>query len=128
MADWVTELRSGEHEQTNNVLKDCNGAHCCLGVLCEHTLNMEYKSYAYGFGDEKIGAITVDLGHALVPSLETPLTEGERNILIKLGLYMSSAVYDRQNALITMNDSGGFTFEEIADVVEAFGWNIQEVE
>jgi hypothetical protein len=31
---WVAALRSGKFKQTRNRLK-WNGAHCCLGVLCE---------------------------------------------------------------------------------------------
>jgi hypothetical protein len=33
-AKWVKALRSGEYEQTKHEL-ECDGAFCCLGVLCK---------------------------------------------------------------------------------------------
>lgn len=33
-AKWVSALRSGKYKQTTGIMYD-QGAHCCLGVLCE---------------------------------------------------------------------------------------------
>lgn len=31
---WADALESGEYEQSRARLHDCEGRHCCLGVLC----------------------------------------------------------------------------------------------
>lgn len=33
--EWVAALRSGHYMQGHGYLRDRDGGHCCLGVLCE---------------------------------------------------------------------------------------------
>jgi hypothetical protein len=103
---WVSALRSGDYQQTQQVLHNKNGF-CCLGVLCDlyikenqlewepnHLNNGNY----YNFQDEN-----VYLPHSVVEWSGI----GDDDPTIN----------DGESTLVELND-GGSTFIEIADVIE----------
>jgi hypothetical protein len=102
---WVSALRSGEYQQTQNRLHDENGF-CCLGVLCdlygkENNVEWEpsrYYNNAYMFQD---------MAAAL------PLSVMKWVGVEEVNPYVNSGVF----TLAELNDAGS-TFNEIADVIE----------
>jgi hypothetical protein len=123
---WVTELRSGNYQQTNGYLRR-NGEHegyCCLGVLCElavqanvipvaeldTVLVRDGNVYNYGRTDDDPGSV------AYLPRQVRVWAElGQDDPLIQL----PEAIRDGgdKESLAGLNDSG-FTFDQIADMVE----------
>lgn len=96
---WVEALRSGEYTQTKSHLQDEHG-HCCLGVGCEVSINKRFlKRDGHGF---LIGA---------TPRIVQPVRPWLKNIDDSFKTIMG-------RRLTTLNDSEGFTFDEIADMLE----------
>lgn len=133
LAEWVAELRSGKYGQAKDYLRE-GDKYCCLGVLC-NMVNPEGwtkdgmgTSQAYRFQD----------GGLLTPGPNSAFSFGLRNsrgafitteeILkqfpkIALVPAVASAapfgtLVGRVVGLTDLNDFG-FSFQEIADVIEA---------
>ena len=101
---WVSALRSGDYQQTQQVLHNKNGF-CCLGVLCdlyikENQLEWELTNNGnyYNFQDEN-----VYLPHSVVEWSGI----GDDNPTIN----------DGESRLAGLNDNGT-TFNEIANLIE----------
>lgn len=108
--NWCRQLRIGNYKQTHNALADEYG-YCCLGVLCAiEGLGRRPSRYAdrYFFsynGDEDSGV----LPETFAESLNFQRSGG---FFIEL-LDGGNMGYD----LSSLNDEG-FTFKQIADVIE----------
>lgn len=92
---WVEALRSGKYKQGKRALKTKNG-YCCLGVLCDISNLGEWKEFSY-LGEDLTLPLEVQLWAGL--STESPIA--------------------KDNLLETYNDTG-YTFEEIADLIEKY--------
>jgi hypothetical protein len=106
--DWVRALRSGDYMQCRGALNYNNNYYCCLGVLCEvaglhphHPADPNPGLVAYQMPDGKIRSTT------LIPGSDPADTDGN------LGLS-----YDDEYKLVIMNDTDGYTFNQIADWIE----------
>lgn len=130
---WLAALRSGVYTQTHNWLKrtDQDGitGHCCLGVLCEvegvESFEPEDKDegYAYCWKFGKYGSNAV-LDTSFI---EQAFTLGESGTLANAYVNVWDDPEDMENdltpdnsykSLAEMNDAG-FSFAEIADILEA---------
>ena len=93
---WVTALRSGQYRQGRGILRSTDGAHCCLGVLCDlhakETGTLWYYDYLGAF--KWLPRQVADWAGLSSPDPDI------------LG-----------STLSRMNDSGA-TFREIADIIE----------
>jgi hypothetical protein len=110
-AKWVAALRSGEYKQSVGYLKRDDGF-CCLGVLSDvHAKEggPQWEHAGSGIQEvERCGGyppqVTLNWAEfaetSLVPGLLTREGDGE--------------------GLVSLNDSGEFTFSQIADVIEYF--------
>ena len=115
-AKWVAALRSGEYRQGQEVLRTENDEFCCLGVACELAVDagiIPPPSWDDGYG-------------FLYDVADTELPEKVRDWLGLHDTYGAlSAVVDYDDdfatadTLIALNDVAGWTFQQIADVVEA---------
>jgi len=101
---WVSALRSGDYQQTQEHLRTEDGF-CCLGVLCDlygKENNVEWKlpgmSPYYGFQSCVV---------------ELPLSVMEWAGVEDDDPYISA----KRNTLAVINDNGT-TFNEIADLIE----------
>lgn len=122
-AQWVAALRSGEYTQTKGYLHrtepdgDTPAGYCCLGVLCDIAEKAEVvtgeiidsglhapKRLRYYDGDAQTlpGNVVVWSGI------------GDENPIVEV--YINSL---RSETLATLNDSHGYTFAQLADVIEA---------
>lgn len=108
---WASALRSGKYAQGTARLRTLDNEYCCLGVAHE-TLGGEWKLDTSGeiFRTININANGGDYSCSASiryhPSME------------RLGL--SNEDHD---LLTSLNDNAGFSFQEIADVVESAGTN-----
>jgi hypothetical protein len=97
---WARVLRSGKYKQTTGALQDSTGF-CCLGVACDIFIpKRKQKTYPSGhlFGG-------------------TP--NGQPNAPEWLKQMDDRFITDTEEALTILNDDQTFTFDEIADVLEA---------
>lgn len=105
---WVDALRSGEYTQTKERLKDGQG-HCCLGVLCDLAVKT-----GVGYWDNRnifIGPDGLREDGDLPDSVkEWAGIKGSTNPLV---LVNSNPTY-----LHILNDEIGFSFNEIAELIE----------
>lgn len=95
---WIAALDSGEYKQTKGMLNH-NGRYCCLGVGCklfipQKLLHLDGGRIAGGWPGSQ-------------PAAPIWLKEINTDFDIKTGMPLSS-----------LNDSGEFTFPEIATLLE----------
>lgn len=131
---WVAALRSGEYEQTKGYLgrtvtKDDGTqvmGYCCLGVLCqvavaEGVIEAPYEAeeghcvtlvYA-GYEEVELPYMVRDWAglDRVDPEVRTPEGAGD------LTSFMGTGQPNR-TTLASLNDADGFTFAQIADVIE----------
>ena len=108
---WVAALRSGAYRQTQGELNDEKGF-CCLGVACD--------LYEKETG-EKLRRADFD-GTKSCFYFGTDLDSHEQ-VRAWLGLQEGNGgfneVIDGTCSLVGLNDNLGFTFEQLADVIES---------
>lgn len=101
---WVAALRSGEFKQGSGALHTADGSYCCLGVACElhrrdHGGQWLYNSYLGKHGL---------LPYEVMQWLGLCTIDGQHHDQDGLG----------ESSLDELNDRGGLTFDEIADIIE----------
>lgn len=102
---WVAILRSGMVEQATGRLEDTAGSMCCLGVLSAMAeaegicRRREVHNHGYSYDT----AETV-LPPAVVVWAEVSSNDGGRG--------------HNRKTLTRLNDNGGLSFSEIADIIE----------
>lgn len=128
---WVAALRSGEFEQTQGTLKsDESGSHCCLGVageLCatagvistwRRSLNDDPEGYqSWYFGSKDGTSSSTELTFEMTKWLGLHNGTGA----LKEPVQYFDVDDDPKAAwsLIELNDQAGYTFDQIADVIES---------
>lgn len=125
-AQWVAALRSGNYEQTTGVLKSTQGQYCCLGVLCDLAVQAGVVKLSEYHDDEVEGEpVLHGYGYGPTDDFNDPgTTTGElpEEVVKWAGLTWTNPdvnYHDGSVSLITANDSEGFSFNEIADAIEA---------
>jgi hypothetical protein len=102
---WVEALRSGKYRQARALLKNANGAMCCLGILADLAgCDWHWSEYHGEFkADDKSGICPV-------------------KAMEFVGLFRPHGDYDDGSdsgqCLTRVNDEGA-SFEKIADIIEA---------
>jgi len=116
---WIEALRSGKYRQIDGVLASENGSFCCLGVACE-IKNMARViqddgilgfKYLNNINDSMPDFNYFEFTYGFLPT--TRLAKGLGGIELMLS---------------ELNDNFGFTFDKIADVIEAACINRVEIE
>lgn len=143
LTDWLELLRSGQYQQTRNVLYDGEG-YCCLGVAAEGIFNVEWEQsnndwFEYSVGNEYACDNELIGSHAEALGLEREVTEEETKVYsgivefivedweedaqseILATLHDMSDDTSRETWLILLNDAG-FSFDDIAQFVTLAGW------
>lgn len=127
--EWVAELRSGRYGQTTRVLKNEQG-HCCLGVageLCAKTglvaTWVDHDSWHFGTPGGNSSYTT------LTPAMSRWLgLADDIGSLLEGVTYGSDDDGDPRHAysLTELNDYAGYTFDQIADVIESGNLKLAE--
>ena len=110
---WLGALRSGDYEQGQGVLR-CGEAYCCLGLLC--VVAQFNPDWYRGLPDED------DM--ASIGLRSDPMVENVANVNGVFATEWKSGVSSVHpiigySTLSTLNDKYGYTFNQIADVIEA---------
>lgn len=137
MSKWTTELKSGEFKQAKGVLFDGEG-YCCLGVR-EKLEGVEFTETSAGWWIDAHGMSVMPLTSVIdrwglhdalmqeewdeVITFVGKITKSEvkRNQIADAYKNAGDSQYNPADVLATMNDNG-FTFKQIAMVIEKFGW------
>lgn len=102
---WVAILRSGMVGQATGRLEDTAGDMCCLGVLSAMAeaegICQRREDYNQGYSYD---SAETALPPAVVAWAEMRSNDGERG--------------HNKKTLTRLNDSGGLSFSEIADIIE----------
>jgi hypothetical protein len=107
---WIEALRSGDYEQGKGQLK-FGDKYCCLGVLCEIAVKENIiEKYEHNnkscYGEEH------------------QLAYLPKKIEVWVGLDYNPKIiinnngYNKEVSLVSLNDDYGYSFKEIADVLE----------
>ncbi len=119
-AKWLEALRSGRYTQCNGRLHKNGVGHCCLGVLCEvmelpqeavqHEPGYSFQVMRYAYkgataSDVLPSGLAHDLGITGAGTLNHPVPN-------------PAAPSNPFHALWELNDSGDFSFAQIADIIE----------
>ena len=140
---WLQYLRSGNFKQTQERLKhvesDGGCSHCCLGVLCEvmeygQIHNDDYVMFVSG-GREFGRILPFDYSskfshNGCLPKFSDWSSEQRQKFKKVLDHYVERSRYEvcgvaatvdiHETSLAELNDTGKFSFVEIADIVESF--------
>lgn len=134
---WTAALRSGDYPQGKFALKTAEGNFCCLGVACELAVAAGVTKRI----DRKCNCSTADCtsgsgyenydGNPVNSTLPDSVREWLG--LEAAGGSLKETVYfgDREDenyatSLAGLNDDGGWTFAQIADLVDADGVVLQQ--
>lgn len=99
---WVKALRSGKYIQGKIRLKSNDEKFCCLGVLCDISKKSRWTK-------DKRGLNWYNTSEKYLPTIVQKYS----------GIKTSSGVNKKLGrSLISLNDSGDFTFNDIADYIE----------
>lgn len=128
-AEWVGALRSGIYEQGQGVLRDARESYCCLGVLCDLAARAgvgKWNPPDHGAGYQ-FDATPTSSDADSESWFDISRTDLPRQVAKWAGItdegtlvdpeYWSS-VNEPADSLIGLNDSAGYDFDQIADVIE----------
>lgn len=116
---WTEALRSGKYHQGKGHLAQSDQAdglaHCCLGVLCEVAIEAGIISPPKWQGINYYYGIEGDHRADFLPRVVSTWAGLGNNSPV----YTDHAVLDgRTKSLVSHNDDDGFSFTEIADIIE----------
>ena len=124
---WVEALRSGDYKQGHGLLRSDDDKFCCLGVACDlfAASHPEVRGWEIIFNVSNIFVshtfiINAQKNTALLPRQVcewlglAPLVEGGYN---KNVTFLQNT--PRPRSLVDLNDDRLFTFDKIADTIEA---------
>lgn len=100
---WIEALRSGHYKQTKGKLQNAKG-YCCLGVACEVLIPEPKKAVKYLKG--------------IHPKHQPNAPEWLKDISANF-VWDTIGTTNECITLIDLNDKLGYTFDEIADLLEA---------
>ena len=99
---WIAALRSGEYKQGRMMLQSLDNTYCCLGVACKVLIPHDKLKL---YHDGVIAGST--------PHEQSNAPEWLKRIDGEFGRYWG-------DSLVYLNDTGKYTFEWIADMLEHF--------
>jgi hypothetical protein len=109
---WLQALESGEYKQSEGELHK-DGAYCCLGVAT-HIFNPNHEALKNN-GWRKYKDVIL-LSKTAPPDVVESLRLRDNH-----GSFSSPRTFESSGnaweALVELNDSGGFTFEDIAKII-----------
>lgn len=128
---WVKALRSGEYQQTTSVLHNATAnSYCCLGVLCDLYTKVDpqfptsrhYNVWVDSCPDDEdcvddqveISVTTYDGNNETLPLA----------VMLWSGIKTPSGYFGHLECLTSLNDDHGYSFDDIADVIEEHWKNL----
>lgn len=117
-AEWVAALRSGNYYQVHGQLAVRQGnshSFCCLGVLCDILHRKGMIDRVERVEHQEV-SIYYDAGHGKEGSI---LPNGVPELVGLSTTSPAAKVNGRKELLIDLNDRDGWSFSQIADIIEA---------
>lgn len=111
-AEWVAALRSGRYQQGMGSLER-RGAYCCLGVLCE----LGVKRGEVEYREDSFRGLYDDGGE--FPSVKFAKRVGLPSVYGTFWMPVGGGEC-KEFDLSELNDTGQFSFDQIADLIEYF--------
>lgn len=117
-AKWLAALRSGEYQQTTWQLKsDCGSAYCCLGVATDlFRKETGEGEWIEEYGMAKFKIHDVSEAGVLSPVVRQWAGLPDYNPSVRLP---SEAVGESYITSVAELNDNGYTFAQIADLIEA---------
>lgn len=113
---WITALRSGKYNQSSGTLQDANGF-CCLGLGCVITTAKNKLDYNL-FSSTKFISGWLPNSQDNAPSW-LKIINDDFEFKAKSKFFSPDiSNYPARLSLSMLNDEHGFTFDEIADMLE----------
>jgi hypothetical protein len=115
---WIAALRSGQYEQTTEILRSTAG-YCCLGVLCD----LYSRETGVPWQQNAHVEFSMHGGHSVLPYE----VEQWAGLTHEHGGYVAvnkrydegeDTIVDHSLMLTELNDSWEYNFHQIADVIE----------
>jgi len=136
---WTAALRSGDYTQGKFALKTREGNFCCLGVACElavkegvtkHvgstcTCGTDGCNSGSGYENQHGNPVNSTLAENVMDWLGLATAGGELKDAVQYGQSPDGEPVVA-NSLAGLNDDAGWTFAQIADLIEAGGVQVQE--
>lgn len=107
---WAAALRSGKYRQAGGVLKDPNGAFCCLGVACDL---IDSSKWTKGTQESPGSG---DVGHAW--GRRNKKSDRDNLTLPGAAALKQMGISDAEARLLAEENDDGASFETIADLIE----------
>ena len=125
---WIKALRSDKYEQTQNNLRNVNG-YCCLGVLCDVIMKETKPEQGWELDEDRSAYSLFGAHYGGLPTTYQQMMglitdEGEielnliKNEATAIRLKEYEAGTSERVILTVLNDSGKWSFEDIADLIE----------
>ena len=121
---WVAALRSGEYQQTVGWLRDSQG-YCCLGVACDlYAQEHPECSWLAPAHTPEDAAIKTMSRTFVTPRGKSNLglpEDVQKWLCLRdcNGSFFDAALLASYVCLASLNDSGKYSFKQIADIIEA---------
>lgn len=125
---WIEALRSEKYSQGHGMLRDLADNFCCLGVLCDIKDPSKWEDLGIDEDEEGDDGYFGPFGTYLEDDSYAPddlineVFEGEQ---LATNPYPEGR-YSVQEWLSELNDSGKYTFKDIADLIEQGPKKIEE--
>jgi len=115
--EWIKALRSGKYAQGEGYLR-AGDAYCCLGVLCEVAeVPKVEKDLSIVEYDGKVPKVEKDFS---IVEYDGKIFNLPLGMTIRLQMCPNGRFSGTSYSLAGFNDEWGFTFNEIADVIESY--------
>lgn len=137
---WIDALNSGEYKQATGTLRELDRVtgnvvgYCCLGVLTDlaekagvvkakprEVDNQTCTYYIPANGPQDMWGENSGLSHEVREWAGLNSASGTffDPITVEKTGYYGELITEEMNSLIALNDSGGYTFAQIAEVIDA---------
>ena len=117
---WLDALRSGEYQQGKghlaNIDEERSESYCCLGVACEVAIK-DGLGLIKNIGPRNVINYGLARESGFLPNeVQQWLGHDEGNVMVD---FTDGESHTREEHVAFLNDSGKWTFEQIADALEA---------
>lgn len=126
--EWVDALRSGEYAQTKGRLQrtepdrydsETKPGFCCLGVLCDIAVKHNVIKTVGTYSDGHVKYGTDHLYSDAFPTTTVQDWVGINDFIVTTAIVVDEEMETDRIGLTELNDIHGFTFGEIADLIES---------
>jgi hypothetical protein len=129
---WLEALRSNKYRQGTGTLRTLEGKFCCLGVLCDLYSPEEWKNFS-GYANYSYG--TINEPAVLIPSvcdwagLDFDSSQGDPTLPVEAiakdprwlsFIAQNPGRKDLKVISLSMLNDNGFSFQEIANLIERY--------